>query len=208
LADGFGMAEVGAVIPPADGVVSGIDPRTGAGFVNQVFLGITGGAARSGNDAWLTIAHVGNGGMCYQDSIELAELYQPILVSERALLPDTEGAGTWRGSPSLRVEFGPTAASIDVGYVSDGTVNAPKGARGGQQGGGARQFRRDRDGALHELPACAMVRVEPGETIVAVSCGGGGYGDPKQRDRAQLARDVAEGWISEARARAVYGYAP
>ncbi|GIL38002.1 hydantoinase B/oxoprolinase family protein [Roseiterribacter gracilis] len=206
LADGHGMAEVGAVIPAASGVVSGVDPRTGAGFVNQVFLGFTGGAARAGNDAWLTTAHVGNGGMCFQDSIELAELYQPILVQERALLPDTEGAGQWRGAHSVRVEFGPIGAPIDVGYVSDGGINGPKGARGGLSGNVAQQHKRKRDGTLEELPACAMIRVEPGETIVSVSCGGGGYGAPTARDRDRVRKDVEEGWVSKSRAREIYGY--
>ncbi|MDB5367544.1 MAG: Hydantoinase B/oxoprolinase, partial [Rhodospirillales bacterium] len=186
--------------------VSGVDPRTGAGFVNQVFLGFTGGAARAGNDAWLTTAHVGNGGMCFQDSIELAELYQPILVQERSLIADTEGAGQWRGAHSVRVEFGPIGAPIDVGYVSDGTDNAPKGVRGGLQGSGARQHMRRRDGTLEKLPACAMIRVEPGETIVSVSCGGGGYGAPTARDRDRVRKDVEEGWVSASRAREIYGY--
>jgi N-methylhydantoinase B len=50
-----------------------------------------------------------------------------------------------------------------------------------------------------------MVTVAPGETIVSVSCGGGGYGPPQQREPARVAHDVAERWISAERARTVYG---
>jgi N-methylhydantoinase B len=50
-----------------------------------------------------------------------------------------------------------------------------------------------------------MVTVAPGETIVSVSCGGGGYGPPQQREPARVAHDVAERWISADRARTVYG---
>jgi len=95
--------------------------------------------------------------------------------------------------------------ALEVGYVSDGTVNGPLGTRGGLAGGRARQFRRTRNGDLVELPACAQVRVEPGEMIVAYSCGGGGYGAPTARDPELVRRDVAEGWVSRARAESVYG---
>ena len=107
LADGFGMAEVGAGLAPASGVVSGVDPRTGRAFINQLFLGATGGGATAHNDAWLTYLHAGNGGLCFIDSVELDELCQPIRVAGRRLLADTEGAGRLRGAPSLEVEFGP-----------------------------------------------------------------------------------------------------
>jgi N-methylhydantoinase B len=80
IADGIGLAECGAVIAPAEGVVSGVDPRDGRLFVNQIFLGFSGGAAAPYADAWLSIAHVGNGGMCFHDSVELDELRQPLYV--------------------------------------------------------------------------------------------------------------------------------
>ncbi len=65
LADGIGMAEVGALIPPAGGVASGRDPRTGLDYVNQLVLAFSGGAGGPHGDAWLTIAHVGNGGLAW-----------------------------------------------------------------------------------------------------------------------------------------------
>jgi N-methylhydantoinase B len=90
------MAETGAVIPPSSGVISGV--HRGKPFVNQVYLGCTGGAGTPHNDGWLTIPHVGDAGMCYQDSIEIDELRHPIFVHDRRLLPDTEGAGRFRGA--------------------------------------------------------------------------------------------------------------
>ena len=50
--------------------------------------------------------------------------------------------------------------------------------------------------------------VPPGERMVVLTPGGGGIGAPAQRDRAQIARDVADGLISPETAREVYGYAP
>ncbi|MEM8800009.1 MAG: hydantoinase B/oxoprolinase family protein [Pseudomonadota bacterium] len=207
LADGVGQAEYGAFLPPSSSVISGVDPRTGEAFVNQLFLGSTVGAGTPFGDCWLTYLHVGNGGMCFVDSVELDELYQPIVVSERRLLADTEGAGRFRGAPSLQVSFGPVGSSIEVGYVSDGCINAPLGVRGGLAGGAANQFRRKNGEVIERLDACAQVQIHDGEEIVSVCCGGGGYGHPFERDVEAVSHDMREGWITAERARAVYGVA-
>jgi N-methylhydantoinase B len=205
LGEGIGMAEVGSVIAPSAGVVSGIDPRTGRPFVNQIFLAMSGGAASHASDAWWTIGHVGNAGLCCIDGVELAELSQPIIVHRRGFVTDTEGAGTQNGAPSTVVEFGPVGGGMDIGYLSDGHVNVPIGVRGGKSGGGADQYLIQRDGNRSELPACAQVHIEDGERIVAISCGGGGYGDPRLRPAQRVADDVAGGLISANRARDIYG---
>jgi N-methylhydantoinase B len=207
LADGFGLAECGAVIPPAVGVISGIHPATGAPFVNQVFLGMTGGAGAPAADAWVTIGHVGNAGLCYIDSIELDELRQPIHVYGRRLLPNTEGAGRHRGAPSVEVDFGPLTGDLCVGYVSDGAANPPLGVRGGLAGGNADQWRISANGARERLPPCAQVTLRPGDHLISISTGGGGYGSPLDRDPKSVESDVAERWIDGERARSVYGVA-
>lgn len=205
LGDGFGMAEAGSVIPPSASVISGIDPRNGKAYINQIFLGCTGGNASASEDCWLMLAHVGNAGLCYQDSVELDELYQPIHVYERRIVIDTEGAGKFRGAPTFLCEFGPVGADFEIGYVSDGHINAPKGVRGGLDGGNADQFIRRSDGSLERLPSCAQFKVAEGESVVSVGCGGGGYGNPLERDVARVVKDIRDGVISEERARAVYG---
>lgn len=205
IADGFGMAEVGAGLSPASGVISGNDPRTGKAFINQLFLGATGGGATAHNDAWLTYLHAGNGGLCFIDSIELDELCQPILVESRRLLRDTEGPGRHRGAPSLEVVFGPMGCEVDVAFVSDGTVNGPTGVRGGGSGGTSRQYLRTADGNIMDVEQVCVQRVKDGEKIVSVTCGGGGYGDPKDRDPEKIKHDVKEGWISPERAVEIYG---
>lgn len=207
LQDGIGMAEVGAVIAPSAGVVSGIDPRSGKAFVNQVFLGMSGGAASPTADAWWTVGHVGNAGLCCIDGVEHAEIAQPIIVHRRAFVPDSEGAGRTNGAPSTVIEFGPVGGPIDIGYLSDGHVNAPVGVRGGGTGGGADQHIIHADGSRERLPACAQVHIREGERVLAVSCGGGGYGSALERPTGTVLRDMAEGLISTIRARSVYGVA-
>ena len=205
LSDGLGLAETGSVLPPSIGVISGVDPRSGEPYVNEVYLGITGGAGAPQCDGWLSIVHVGNAGVCFQDSIELDELRQPLFVAERRLLPDTEGPGTFRGAPSAFALFGPLGAPMCVAYVSDGNANPAQGTRGGGAGGRSGQFKLLADGTHDALPNCAEVWLTPGELIGSVSAGGGGYGDPLARDEERVRRDVASGWISAARARAIYG---
>jgi N-methylhydantoinase B len=205
LTAGAGLAECGAAIPPSTGVVSGVDPSTNKPFVNLVFLGFTAGAGAPTADAWQTIGHAGNAGICLQDSIEIDELRQPIVVNQRRLLTDTEGPGQFRGSSSVFVEFGPRECNIEVAYVSDGVTNGPKGVRGGGEGATAKQFKRLANGETEALPACAQVRIEAGEFIMSYSTAGGGYGSPIERDPALVAHDVNERWISRERANDVYG---
>ena len=207
LAEGFGMAETGSVLPPSIGVISGIDPRSGKHYVNEVYLGITGGAGAPTTDGWLSIVHVGNAGMCYQDSVELDEMRQPLFVETRKLLANTEGAGAQRGAPSAYSVFGPTSQPMCVAYVSDGNINPPRGTRGGLPGGRSDQRKRLADGRETQVPSCAEIWLEPGEMIISVSAGGGGYGDPHRRDPRRVIHDVREGWISAERARNVYGVA-
>ena len=205
IAEGHGMAECGAIIPPSTGVISGTDPRTGERFVNQIFVAITGGAGSPTQDAWQTICHVGNAGLCMLDNVEIDEPHFPMQVYARRVLPDTEGAGTYRGASSIFAEYGPINDCVmEVGYVSDGNVNFAKGARGGG-GGGAEQHRRRRNGELEPLPACAQVLLEPGESVISHTAAGGGYGPATCRDPQRVRRDVEEGWITAERAAAVYG---
>ncbi|MGE0256025.1 MAG: hydantoinase B/oxoprolinase family protein [Alphaproteobacteria bacterium] len=204
IADGIGLAECGAINPPSGGVVSGVDPRRGRAFVNQVFIGKSGGAGAPFADAWQMISHVGSAGFANLDPVELEEHRLPLYVHGRGFLADSEGAGRQRGASSFWTEYGPHGTALDLVYTSDGNVNAPKGVRGGHTGWAARQWRRGRNGALEPAPAAARLRLADGERVVSNSCGGGGYGDPATRDPAAVARDVAEGWITPERARDVY----
>ena len=205
LGDGFGLAEVGPVIPASTGVVSGRDPRArDEPFVNQIFLAVTGGAGTPWTDALLTTFHVGGAGMLRRDSIEIAELRHPIVVDVQRLLIDSEGAGTYRGAPSAYVEYGPVGTGLTVAYGCDGAVNPALGARGGLAGGAPKHFKRDRRGELSALPAVAFVALGDGERIVSVTAGGGGYGPPASRERERVRHDVVEGWISRQRARDIY----
>jgi N-methylhydantoinase B len=207
IAPGFGMAETGPIMPPGIGVISGRDPRhDDAPFVNQVHLAISGGAGTPASDGFLSIIHAGNAGLCRVDVVEVDELHHPIIVTSRRLVPDTEGAGAYRGALSIHGEFGPIdGCTMKVLYTMDGAINAAAGAAGGASGAASRALKRETDGTLTTLPACHGLTLAPGERVVSYSAAGGGYGRPFDRDPERVRVDVAEGWVSAERARDVYG---
>jgi N-methylhydantoinase B len=203
---GIGMAEGGAGIPPASGVLSGRDPRHGgAPFVNEVILAAGGGPGTFCNDGWLSLFTMGNAGMPFYDSIEIDELHHPIRITARRIVPDSEGAGTFRGAPGILTEFRPVDTDVEIGFVSDGTVNPALGARGGHAAVPAKQYLRSDSGEVVPLGTSEQIVIRPDQTMVSFSNGGGGFGDPSRREPQWVARDVREGGISARRAVEVYG---
>jgi N-methylhydantoinase B len=143
--------------------------------------------------------------MLMRDSVEVDELRQPIRVVQQRLVPDTEGAGRFCGAPAAMVEFGPVGCSLELNYTADGTHNPPQGVRGGLEAAGATQQVRRADGSIETAPNVARLVLGDGETLVARSCGGGGYGPPWERDPETVRQSVEDGWISAGRAESVYG---
>ncbi len=207
ISEEIGLAECGASSPPAAAVVSGTNPESGKPYINQVFLGRTCGAASAHTDAWWTVGHVGNAGMCFLDSVELDELRMPIYVHARGFNPDTEGAGRTCGAPQAFAKYGPRVGSMSLIYNSDGSINGPKGVRGGLGAANAGQHKLTANGKQEEVPRVGQVFLDAGELIESRSCGGGGYGAPSERDPLLVLRHVAEGFLSRERARDIYAVA-
>jgi N-methylhydantoinase B len=205
LADGFGMAETGTLTASvAD--ISGKDPRHGdAPFVNLMILGLTCGAGHSRGDGWLVSGEVGDGGLMMRDSTEVDELLYPIIVWADRIVADSGGPGRFRGAPACYVEYGPAGAEIEAMWSTDGYVHAALGARGGYPGAPARQFLRRADGNVEPLPGWGEQTLAPGETVLATSAAGAGYGPPWERELQRVVRDVADGWVSPEQAEQVYG---
>jgi N-methylhydantoinase B len=205
LADGFGMAETGTLTASvAD--ISGKDPRHGdAPFVNLMILGLTCGAGHSRGDGWLVSGEVGDGGLMMRDSTEVDELLYPIIVWADRIVADSGGPGRFRGAPACYVEYGPAGTEIEAMWSTDGYVHAAIGARGGYPGAPARQFLRRADGAVEPLPGWGEQTLAPGETVLATSAAGAGYGPPWERELQRVVRDVADGWVSSEQAEQVYG---
>ena len=205
LANGYGMAEAGTSQSASNAIVSGQDPRTGIPFCNQVILADSCGQAAPTEDAWLTMGSVGVAGICLWDSIEVDEIHHPIRIHERRVIPDSEGAGRQRGAPGMRTEYGPIDCEMRVVFSCDGTAYPPLGVRGGLAASPARHYRRDLSGTLTELDPVTDIVLQSGERVIAVSCGGGGYGSPLKRLPARVKHDVDERYLSRERAERVYG---
>jgi N-methylhydantoinase B len=85
--------------------------------------------------------------------------------------------------------------------MNDQLVSAPFGLDDGQAGGAAAY---EVDGERPERPK-ARLRVPAGAPVLMRLPGGGGYGDPFERDPREVAEDVTQGLVSEAAARSEYG---
>ena len=90
--------------------------------------------------------------------------------------------------------------------LADRTARGPWGVFGGHDGRPA-EYVLIRGGAERRLPAKATVELQAGDVVSYRTCGGGGYGPPRERDPASVLRDVLEEKVSVERARDVYGVA-
>jgi N-methylhydantoinase B len=205
LADGFGMAETGTLTASvAD--LSGKDPRhDDSPFVNLIIIGLTCGAGHARGDGWLVSGEVGDGGLMMRDSTEVDELLYPIVVWADQIVADSGGPGRHRGAPACYVEYGPAGTEVEAMWSTDGYVYAALGARGGYPGAPARQFLRRADGSVEPLPGWGERVLKPGETVLATSAAGAGYGRPWERSLERVVRDVADGWVSQEQAEQAYG---
>ena len=205
---GFGAAEGATGLGPGFSVVSGVDRRHGGeAFVNQVFLGSQGGPAHPEIDGWVTYGLAVAAGLMFRDSIELSELKYPFRVGELRMRTDSEGAGRRRGAPGATVAFGPRWDDMEAAYVTDCVSFPPRGTQGGGSAAANVSFMVTADGEERVIPSLGSISLAPGEQIGQHSTGGGGYGHAWEREPDRVRRDVLAGFVSLARARAVYGVA-
>ena len=141
----------------------------------------------------------------YKDSVEVDEQRYPIHVDEQYLLPDTEGAGRQRGGLGCRTVYGPKQRPMWVAWSVEAHDHPPAGVRGGLSARPTDAWMLNASGKRVDVDPVGTVELQPGERIVSISAGGGGYGDPLTREPAAVLHDVLEGWISRERALAVYG---
>jgi N-methylhydantoinase B len=204
--DGYGLAEGACGIGPGFAVVSGIDWRKSDDpYVNQKFIGSQGGPAGPEIDGWVTYGNSVTNGLMFRDSVEIDEQKYPIRVTEIRARTDSEGAGRRRGAPGFRVAYGPKHDEMRAFYVTDGCHFPPRGVRGGGPGAPSLPFIVRTDGEEEPLPPIASTDLQAGEILLHLLSGGGGYGDPLEREPERVRQDVLSQFISFERARDVYG---
>src|SRR5215467_7126219 len=149
-----------------------------------------GGMGRDGETG--TATHLSN---LHTTPIEILESEFPCRITRFDLVPDSAGAGRWRGGLAMRREY-ELLENATVIRRFNKTRFPPKGVAGGRDGQRARFVVRLGTRDEFETPASARFDMLAGERFLLQSAGGGGYGNPQERDRAVLARDVAEGYVS------------
>jgi len=201
----FGIAEGGAMMAAGMAVISGTDPlRDNRAYVNQIFIGYSGGPALHGYDGWLTYNDADTSGMLKLDSIEIDESMFPMLVEARHAAIDSFGPGQWDGAPAMTGVYRPTHGEMSVIYCSDGDHTPARGVLGGHDAACSRNAKRLADGSWVALPSFHREACRPDEAIGFRSGGGAGYGDPTRRDPERVAAAVNRGWISRERAEQIY----
>lgn len=188
-------------------LTTGLDPATGETYVDIGFMGLKGGSgAMNGTDGYDHIGMIdASGGLLDQD-YEMFEQQTPHLLLRHEYTTDSAGAGQWRGGLGVETIF--VIGSEDTQFVTfgDGDFEPAFGLFGGGEGtlnsirltypDGTEMVPRNKD---------LIKGVPKGTRYHQFAGGGGGYGDPKKRDRATLAAEVRDGVISPDAAAELYG---
>ena len=183
-------------------VFAGTDPRTGRRFVYLETLGggMGGRPMKDGKDGvQVGITNTSN------LPVEAIELEYPLLVEEYSLIPDSGGAGKYRGGLGLRRVVRPLCECLFNG-VGERFRHQPWGLFGGGPGGSGQFLIIEADGSrrrIHDKPG--EIRLSPEQALVVETPGAGGYGPPAERAAEAIAEDRASGKSSPDFVRRHYG---
>jgi len=184
--------------------ISGIDPRSGEFYVNYAFCGMGGGGAMPYQDG---PNYVGDGidlGGLTAPNIETNELDSPHITEHHELLTDSGGAGKWRGGLGVRYAIRFYDEQPFLAIFGDGVKTPPFGLYGGHAGTTNCLVINEGTAEEEALPAKGMRQLKKGDTYGIRSSGGGGWGDPLERDPTAVLDDVRNGYVSPEAAEQVY----
>ena len=136
--------------------------------------------------------------------VEETESNYPVRIVRYGLIPDSEGAGKNRGGLGLQRDYEfPEATTFTV--LADRDKAGPHGLYGGLPGSVSEYLLFPASGgAPQELSSKATIQLNPGDVISYRTSGGGGYGDPHERDPQRVLKDVLDAKVDIDRARKVY----
>jgi N-methylhydantoinase B len=186
-------------------VFFGHDPRHDRDYVYLETLGggFGGRFTKDGKDG--VQVHITNTSNLPVESIEME---YPLLVESYGFVPDSGGAGKYRGGLGLRRVVRPVGHTMTFSGQGERFVNRPWGIFGGGSGATGK-FTRLSGGAEVPLPTKpANLLVTSDEAIVVETPGAGGYGKPAERDRAAIENDFVSGKFSRGFIRQHYGVEP
>jgi N-methylhydantoinase B len=164
--------------------------------------GFGGRATRDGPSALVSLY----GGGAKITPVEVMERRYPIRFHEWALWADSAGPGMHRGGVGSRKVFSLSEGTARLSCLGDRERFPPFGILGGSPG--AKHGLLSREGTTEQRDLTLKVsgyRLEAGEQITILAGGGGGYGDPFQRDLDLVVADVRKGYVTPEGARNDYG---
>jgi N-methylhydantoinase B len=123
--------------------------------------------------------------------IEIVESEQPLVIRQYGYVPDTGGAGTFRGALAMVRDYEFEADEANFQLRTDRRRFVPYGLNGGRDGTPSTNIL-DPDGAAEELPTKVRLVVHRGDVLRHRVAGAGGWGDPLERDPARVLHDVRE----------------
>ncbi|WP_157017148.1 hydantoinase B/oxoprolinase family protein [Mesorhizobium xinjiangense] len=187
-------------------IVSRVYCETPSGIdAGHMFLGGGQGGSngRDGKSALLWPTSASN------TAVEVFEARVPVLVTEKAYLPDSGGAGAYRGGLGQRLRMRKLyddGLPMQVGLFPEAPGMAVEGLFGGAPGSGAAGRILDAAGnEVHDVGDGELVRVTTIDRLVEISLNGGsGYGHAGLRDPEAVAEDIRLGYVTKAAARSDY----
>lgn len=183
--------------------IKGVDPRSNR-FYGYVETYAGGWGAMNGLDGLdATHTHMTN---TMNAPVEAIEMAYPLRVLSYGIIEDSEGAGEMRGGVGITREIAAIGHTATLGGRGDRNRIRPWGLASGREGSGSRYLKIHGGGRAEQLPSKFQgVLLKPGERIIIETAGGGGWGNPLEREPALVQRDVVNGILSIKRAREVYG---
>ncbi|MCY3887301.1 MAG: hydantoinase B/oxoprolinase family protein [Chloroflexi bacterium] len=137
---------------------------------------------------------------------ELQERRYPVLYRRCDLTQNSEGPGAFRGGLGLSQQIAFPFQGGTLSNIGNRERFGPSGIFGGRTGGFARLILAEGTENEQNLGTFAVnAPVQRGDVMTFVSNGGGGYGDPLERDPARVLADVVDEYATIAHARATYG---
>jgi N-methylhydantoinase B len=182
----------------------GTREHTGEPWVDGAPHPIGQGASERGDGA-SSLLHIGESATRFAPA-EVWEARNPWLIERLELAPDSGGAGRFRGGLGIELRF---RALEDCWLTSaiERTLTAPWGLHGGCVGRANSSSLYGTDGRRQALGKVTRLAVARGAAFELSTGGGGGYGDPRERDPAAVQADVREGYVTEEAARRDYPHA-
>jgi len=154
------------------------------------FGGIPGrpfGDGADGHSLWPSFTNVPN---------EFLEAYFPFIVERYETVTDSGGPGFFRGGNGMEIVYR-FLESGEISIHDDRWFVYPWGVNGGLPGARSRKFLDRVDGTREILPSkCDRIKVKDGDALHYITWGGGGWGDPFDRDPQLVALEVDRGLVS------------